>query len=367
MTTSIVWPATLPCFRFEPYTVAPRPGSTEMTVGMVTRRAMVYRENNELVSVEMVLSSAQEQALRTFFKTGTVMGTQSFIVDLLIAGTYEQREANFYGAPPTFIPVAPNYVRSAFQLLTRTQVIAEPGPPPPLEYDPIVLARSPDGYWRLDESSGTSFTDLSGNGRNITYTGSNLTYSNPTLNLDGGLSLGRDSGAVNWFFGVDVTSEMDADPEQSLTVGGWVKFYNTAPTEIKTLFHIGGSSGGGQFYKLWAYRNASGFVEFGYHHLLGGFRTKTFTTALSLDTPFWYECGISFPNLFFKLNGGSAEVINPGVDTPNGIDPGRGTSWFQIGRRPAGNDGDAINGQFSHTELYLGRVESLDMWPDWHL
>lgn len=119
MTTSIVWPATLPCFRFEPYNVAPRPGSTEMTLGMVPQRAMVYQENNELVSVEMILSSAQEQALRTFFKTTTVMGTQSFLVDLLMAGTYDQREATFYGAPPTFVPEAPGYVRTAFMLLAK--------------------------------------------------------------------------------------------------------------------------------------------------------------------------------------------------------------------------------------------------------
>lgn len=119
MTTAIVWPATLPCFRFEPYNVAPRPGSTEMTLGMVTRRSMVYTENNEVVSVEMILSSAQEQALRTFFKTTTAMGTQSFLVELLMAGTLEEREATFYGAPPTFVPVAPGRVRTAFTLLAK--------------------------------------------------------------------------------------------------------------------------------------------------------------------------------------------------------------------------------------------------------
>jgi hypothetical protein len=67
----------------------------------------------------MVLSSAKEQALRTFFKTTTSMGTQSFLVSVLLAGTYEEREANFYGAPPVFTPVAPGYVRAAFTLLVR--------------------------------------------------------------------------------------------------------------------------------------------------------------------------------------------------------------------------------------------------------
>lgn len=45
----------------------------------------------------------------------------------------------------------------------------------PLDYADTVLADSPVGYWKLDETSGTTAVDSSGNGHNGTYTG-------PTLN-----------------------------------------------------------------------------------------------------------------------------------------------------------------------------------------
>jgi hypothetical protein len=93
-------------------------------------------------------------------------------------------------------------------------------------------------------------------------------------------------------------------------------------------------------------------------------------TAVSvpLDTVFWYETGIDFAGsrFFFKLNGNTKEYLGWGAESPQGIDPGRGPSWFQVGRNP-GTPGYVINGQFSHTELYFDRVVSLDMWPDWHL
>lgn len=367
MTTSIVWPATLPCFLFSPYNVAPRPAAFEMNLGMVTRRAMVYTENNELFSVEMILSSTGEQALRAFFKTTTAMGTQSFLVDLWREGEQQNLEVNFYGPPPSFAPVAPGYIRATFTLLAKANVeIPEP------DYDAIVLARSPAGYWRLDETSGTVFDDLSGNGRDLNYTGSLLTYGNPTLNLDGGTSLGRTNGAVNWSLAVDVTSLVDINPSEDelvpITVGMWFKHYNTDPTDLKTYFHIGGPGGGGQFYKLWAYRNAGGFLEYGYHDLGVGFVTKTSTIAIPLDTACWLEVATDYGGGQFRarLNGDPFVYTSWGVNIPDGIDPGRGDSLFSVGRRPFGNDGDAINGEFSHVEFYTDVVD-LGMWDDWHL
>lgn len=39
------------------------------------------------------------------------------------------------------------------------------------QYSDLILSRSPVGYWRLGESSGTNATDSGGNGYNGTYTG----------------------------------------------------------------------------------------------------------------------------------------------------------------------------------------------------
>jgi hypothetical protein len=41
-----------------------------------------------------------------------------------------------------------------------------------MSYDSVILADSPVGYWKLDETSGTTAADSSGNGRNGTYSGS---------------------------------------------------------------------------------------------------------------------------------------------------------------------------------------------------
>jgi hypothetical protein len=117
--TPIDWPASLPCFRFEPYQVAPRPGAIEFDVGMLTHRSRIYTQNNEVVSVEMILSSSQEQALRTFYKTTLSMGTQWFNVEIWRNSQQESVEALFFGAPPVFVPVSDTHVRATFALLTR--------------------------------------------------------------------------------------------------------------------------------------------------------------------------------------------------------------------------------------------------------
>jgi hypothetical protein len=367
--TPIDWPAGLPCFRFEPYQVAPRPGAIEFDMGMLTHRARIYTQNNEVVSVEMVLTAAEEQALRTFYKTTLSMGTQWFNVDIWRESETQSVEALFFGAPPVFVPIAHNVVRASFTLLTRGEALPEPE----LDYDAIVLARDPIGYWRLDESSpATSFNDLSGNSSDVTYTGVGLTYSNPSLNLDGGTSLFRNSSGTNWYFGFDATSIFDADPLTPVTVGGWVKFANNDLSAPKTLFHIGGPGGGAQFTKVWAYREpTNGYATFFFHHLGGGTfaNTISFTSiVLPIDTIFWFECGIDYggSRFFFKKNDGAYEYIAFTANTPNGIDPGRGTCNFSIGRRTTANDGDAINGYFSHFELYNEAIVALGMWDDWH-
>lgn len=81
-----------------------------------------------------------------------------------------------------------------------------------------VLADSPSGFWPLNESSGTTAADLSGNGRNGTYTGS--------------YSLGAAVGSLP---GVDLTGGYVSIPDNAawsssagasglLTVEAWVKF-----------------------------------------------------------------------------------------------------------------------------------------------
>lgn len=56
-------------------------------------------------------------------------------------------------------------------LLRRRTIIAGAAAGPALSYDDEVLADSPALYWKLNEASGTTATDSSGNARNGTYGG----------------------------------------------------------------------------------------------------------------------------------------------------------------------------------------------------
>lgn len=368
--TPYEWPASLPCFRFEPYAVSPREGSLQLDLGQLTHRARVYDQTGDVVSVEVVLIGSLETTFRNFYKTTLAMGTQSFTVPIWIKSAFETREAWFVGPPPVFTPVADGVVKTSFSLVTR-EVIAEYVPPPP-EYDPTVLARLPWGYWPFrDASPTTSFTDLTGNGRELVYTGSGIVYQQGPLNTDSiADSIGRDDDTSS--FRLQVDADDIYDNGVSVTVGGWVKFYNDSPTSEKTLFHIGGGGGSGQFYYVWCYRDASGNVAMAWHHDTGpgqNFVTKTFTTTLPLDTIFWFEAGIDHSNsrVFFRMNDGAFEYVAfDGTDSPNGLDHTAGrVTRFYVGHRPVGTVSDPIDGLFSNFEAY-NSVVTLDMWTDWH-
>lgn len=81
-----------------------------------------------------------------------------------------------------------------------------------------VLADSPAGFWPLDETSGTTAADLSGNGRDGTYTGSyslgSAVGSLPGVDLTGGYVSIPDNAA--W--------SSSAGANGLLTVEAWVKF-----------------------------------------------------------------------------------------------------------------------------------------------
>lgn len=72
--------------------------------------------------------------------------------------------------------------------------------PPASSYYDLVMSHSPLGYWRLGETSGTTAADISGNGRNGTYTGT-YTLNRPSLipsdTANGALGCGTGTGYVN--------------------------------------------------------------------------------------------------------------------------------------------------------------------------
>jgi hypothetical protein len=65
--------------------------------------------------------------------------------------------------------------------MNRATVSPPPPPPPGDAYHDAVMADSPLGYYRLNESSGSVATDSSGNGRNGAYSGSGVTLAQTGL------------------------------------------------------------------------------------------------------------------------------------------------------------------------------------------
>lgn len=88
-------------------------------------------------------------------------------------------------------------------------------------YLDIVLANSPIGYWPLTETSGTNAADLSGNGRNGTYTGGYILADTQLANsLANTVKLDGDEDYIN-IADVDAWSPTGASAQ--LTVEAWIK------------------------------------------------------------------------------------------------------------------------------------------------
>ena len=119
MTTALRWPDFLPCFRFEPYSVAPRSGALQLDIASASHRVRIYTQTNEVFSCEMILPNVDESNFRQFYDNDTTFGTQSFLVDVWVRSQLETWEANFIGEAPTSIPVSAEYVKTQFQLIAK--------------------------------------------------------------------------------------------------------------------------------------------------------------------------------------------------------------------------------------------------------
>lgn len=99
----------------------------------------------------------------------------------------------------------------------------------PLIYKDEVLADSPWLYWRLDETSGTTASDLSGNGRNGTYVNSPNLNQSPLISVDKSIDLDGTNDYVSYTPGTAVTGNftyecwINADSFSSFPglVSGW--------------------------------------------------------------------------------------------------------------------------------------------------
>jgi hypothetical protein len=109
------WPG--PCFRFEPYQVSPRSAVLEMDFGLAIRRRQIYADMLEEIPVEFIVDGTQEEECRDFYVNDLEMGTLPFDAPIQINGALTTREVRFIGPPPSYVPVAPGYVKARATLL----------------------------------------------------------------------------------------------------------------------------------------------------------------------------------------------------------------------------------------------------------
>lgn len=102
-----------------------------------------------------------------------------------------------------------------------------------MAYADEVLADTPLAYWKLDETSGTTAFDSSGNGRNLTWTGTPGLGASPLINTGTAVTLSGDDGA---------SRPLDAFTNRSqYSVELW--FSSTATASSFLLLHFAGTAG----------------------------------------------------------------------------------------------------------------------------
>lgn len=216
-------------------------------------------------------------------------------------------------------------------------------------YSDTVLDDSPIGYWKLDQASGTTCTDSSGNGRNITYQGT------PRYREAGPI----DSDSSSYAIGFDAVNYENAwssyvawQTVASPSIEIWVKSSETL-SAYKTIFGFG-SSNTLASYLLWV--DASGYPQATVRDLYGNTRTASGSVSI-LDGQFHYlvlACD-ALTSWNLKLYVDAVQVGSVSAPGYEGSIPQ--TANFRIG---ACNDQStrALAGEYAHAALYNGQLSA---------
>lgn len=130
-----------------------------------------------------------------------------------------------------------------------------------MAYADVVLADSPAAFWRLEETSGSTIADSSGNGRTLTATSATLTGSTGLTDLGSGATLDGSSSHLS----ADITPIPG-------TASVWsVEFWTTTTT------------GGGSTTAIVAEANGGSSTSHWYVGTSGGFVTAAFRVSATLN------------------------------------------------------------------------------------
>lgn len=211
-------------------------------------------------------------------------------------------------------------------------------------YDAAVLADSPSGYWKLDESSGSTAVDSSGNGRDLSK-GAGVTVGAAAL-LPTGVSSYD-------FAGADTSSNLNtadaswlspqAGASGLITLEAWINIDTLAA--INQMFSKG--TGGQLEYAMLV--TTSGALQFTLLTLAGGTVATATSAGSTIATGTTYHVAGTFDRAgnFCKVYRNGVEV-GTGTTSDDGAD---GTSAWRFGYRLSGND-RFFNGRASHVALY---------------
>ena len=111
------WPASLPCFLFEGYAVAPQSPVLEVDHGWAVRRRQIYSDMNEAINVGLILTHDEWATFIDYYNDTLEQGSLPFDAPILIEGSMTTRESKFTGAPPAYTPVGSELVRTSATLL----------------------------------------------------------------------------------------------------------------------------------------------------------------------------------------------------------------------------------------------------------
>jgi hypothetical protein len=149
-------------------------------------------------------------------------------------------------------------------------------------YASVVLADNPVGFWLLNETSGTTASDLTANGNNLTYTAS------PTLNVSTGLSgvtTGVTYNGTTQYAASSEVATFNMPSSASWSIEGW---FRTTSTSSGSVFMFRDDSavnagvGGGLFVNLTA-NKATAFTPD------SAFNSLTIVSSTTVNTGAWFH------------------------------------------------------------------------------
>jgi YD repeat-containing protein len=227
-------------------------------------------------------------------------------------------------------------------------------------YETAALADSPSLYYRLNESSGTTATDDSGNSVTGTYPASAITYSvTGALNGDADTAITTTSG----------TSAVTAS-DSSLPSGASAR---TMEVWLKTTSNPASTSGGGSYTILMLYGNSSaagqwaGLYLFSATSLAFGDGTDTlyFTMPYAINDGTWHQLGVSFDggSTVRGLLDGQIVGQQSTSGSPNTV-VGNGANAFHYNLDGLSGS-NALNASLDEAAVYPSALSAADLNAHW--